>query len=175
MGPPGSGKSVQAKLIEEDSNVRWLSTGVLLRKNSSKEQKERMEKGELLGDIEVEDLLDKAIQEVSNGTRILIDGFPRRESQVHWFRGYTKAARRNLEAIIVISVPEDEVVKRLLSRGRTDDKEEIIRKRYSEYMEEILPVLNHMLNPGTKLIEIDGTQEVKEIHDQIKDELKGII
>lgn len=175
VGAPGSGKSVQAKLIQEESNVEWLSMGDLLRQNTSDEQKERMERGDLLDDLEVEDILDEAIQNVSNGTRILIDGFPRRESQVHWFRGYTKAARRNLEAIILIAVPEDEVVERLAERGRSDDKEEIVRKRYRLYEEEILPVLDHMVGRGTKIYKVDGSQAVEAIHEQLMTDLKGII
>ena len=71
-------------LIEEEANVKWLSTGVLLREKASAEQQDRMEKGDLLEDAEVEDILHEAISEVSNGTRILIDGFPRRDSQIQW-------------------------------------------------------------------------------------------
>lgn len=175
VGPPGSGKSVQAQLIQDESNVEWLSMGELLRNNTSEDQKERMERGELLDDVEVEDILHRAIYEVSNGTRILIDGFPRRESQVHWFRGYTKAARRNLEAIIHLQVPVDEVVKRLVSRGRTDDKEDIVRKRYALYQEEIVPVIEHMMGSKTKLIEVDGMNDIDTIHAFLMSELKGII
>ena len=127
VGAPGSGKSAQAKLVEDESNVKWLSMGELLRHNTSDEQRERMERGDLLDDGEVEDILADAIHEVSNGTRILIDGFPRRDSQVHWFRGFTRAARRNLEAIVHIEVSEDEVVRRLTERGRQDDDQDIVR------------------------------------------------
>ena len=174
-GPAGSGKSVQAELIEKEANVKWLSTGVLLREKASEEQKERMEQGELLDDAEVEDILHNAISDVSNGSRILIDGFPRRESQIQWFRGYIKAARRDLEAIIHIIVPVDVVVRRLVERGRTDDKEDIVRHRYKLYEQEILPMLEEMEERGTRIINVDGNREVEEIHQDIMQALKGII
>lgn len=175
VGAPGSGKSVQAELIQKEANVKWLSMGGLLRDNTTEDQKERMEQGELLDDTEVEDILADAINDVSNGTRILIDGFPRRDSQVHWFRGFTKAARRNLEAIVHIIVPEEEVVARLTQRGRLDDKEEIIRKRYQQYEEEILPMLEHMEQRGTRIIEVQGNKSIEELHQEIMASLKGTI
>lgn len=175
VGAPGSGKSAQAELIEEEANVKWLSTGVLLREKASEDQKERMEQGELLDDAEVEDILHEAVSEVSNGTRILIDGFPRRESQVQWFRGYIKAARRDLEAIVHVIVPEDVVVERLSSRGRADDNEETVRARYKLYETEILPMLDHMAQRGTRIINVDGNRPVDEIHEEIMSALKGTI
>jgi adenylate kinase len=175
VGAPGSGKSVQAELIQNEANVKWLSMGELLRNNTTEDQRERMEQGDLLDDAEVEDILANAINQVSNGTRILIDGFPRRDSQVHWFRGFTKAARRDLEAIIHIKVPVEEVVSRLVQRGRLDDKEEIVRKRYKLYEDEILPMLKHMENRGTRIIEIDGMRSVDEIHKELMQKLKGTI
>lgn len=175
VGAPGSGKSVQAEMIEKEANVKWLSTGVLLRDKASPEQKRRLEQGDLLDDAEVEDILADAISEVSNGTRILIDGFPRRESQVHWFRGYAKAANRDLEAIIHIKVPIEVVVERLLNRGRADDKEAVVRKRYQMYEEEILPLVRHMQDRGTRVIEIDGDRSADEIHKDIMTQLKGKI
>ncbi len=175
VGAPGSGKSVQAERIQDEANVKWLSTGMLLREKADDTQKTRMEKGELLEDGEVEDILHAAIQEVSNGTRILIDGFPRRDSQVQWFRGYTKAARRDLEAIIHIVVPEEVVVDRLVDRGRADDKEDIVRSRYGLYEKEILPMLEHMAGRGTRIINVDGNRPEDEVHTDIMAALKGTI
>ena len=174
-GPAGSGKSVQAELIQKEANVAWLSIGVLLREKANPAQKERMEQGVLLDDVEVEDILHEAISEVSNGTRMLIDGFPRRDSQVQWFRGYTKAARRDLEAIIHITVPVDVVVERLAERGRADDKEETVRARYKLYEDEILPMLDQMADRGTRIIEVDGNRGENEVHEYIMTALKGII
>lgn len=175
VGAPGAGKSVQAQLIEDEANVKWLSTGQLLRDHQGEKEKEEMEQGVLVDDAAVEDVLANAIEGVSNGTRILIDGFPRNDSQVHWFRGYTKAARRDLEAIIHIKVPIDEVVERLLERGRADDKEDVIRSRYKMYEEEILPMVDHLSGRGTRVIEIDGNQDVEQIHQEIMSALKGTI
>ena len=174
-GPAGSGKSLQAELIQNEANVKWLSTGVLLREKANDEQKERMEHGELLADDEVEDILHTAISEVSNGTRILIDGFPRRDTQVQWFRGYIKAARRDLETILHIQVPVDEVVERLVKRGRTDDKEEVVRSRYEQYERDILPMIENMRARGVRVLDIDGSRTPEVIHDEIMKGLKGII
>lgn len=177
VGPPGAGKSVQAQMIEDEANVRWLSTGVLLRDHlaAHKAERDAMEQGHLVSDDVVEDVLHKAIDEVSNGTRILIDGFPRSDSQVHWFRGYTKAARRDLEAIIHIRLPLEEAIKRLTARGRKDDDEKVIRLRYKQYEQQILPMLDHMAERGTRIIEINGVAEVEDIHKQIMKALKGVI
>ncbi len=175
VGAPGAGKSVQSQLMQDEANIIWLSMGELLRHNTSKAQKERMEQGDLLNDAEVEDILADAISGVSNGTRILIDGFPRRTSQVNWFRGFIKGARRGLEAIVHIKVPLETVIERLEQRGRSDDKVEVIRKRYGMYENEILPIVDHMKERGTRVIDIDGDRDIDSVHKEIMDSLKGTI
>ena len=175
VGPPGAGKSVQAQLLEREANVSWLSMGKVLRENLSGELKEHMDKGELVDDDVVQDFFDKAVQAVPNGTRIVIDGFPRRKSQVEWFLGYVKGARRNVEACIHLVVPEDEVQARLKERGRQDDQAEVVHDRYEIYKNELTPVLEVYREKGVPIYDINGHQSIEAVHETIMTQLKGTI
>lgn len=174
-GPPGAGKSVQARMIEEASSAVWLSAGHLLREKMTGEFAEKMNHGQLIDDTVVEDILAEAIFDVPNGTRIILDGFPRRDSQVAWFRGYLKGAHRNLQAVIHLKVSREECVRRLATRGRADDDESVVNDRYTKYEEEIIPMIEHLESKDMTIIEIDGERDIETIHKDIMDSLKGIL
>lgn len=172
MGPPGAGKSVQAELLEKEGKVLWLSAGKILRENGSAEVKKKLADGKLVDDKVIEGYLAKIIDDAPLKPRILLDGYPRRESQVHWLVNHVNYLERDINKIIHIHLPVEESVERLMKRGRTDDKPEIIKRRYIQYIEDVMPIIEAFKSHDIPMVEIDGTQTVEEIHEELSENVK---
>ncbi len=167
VGPPGAGKSVQAKLLEEQDKVQWFSMGKILREHLPGEVEDIMRNGKLVDDRVTFEALGRAMNEAALKPVILLDGFPRRTSQIDWLVKYLGGHSRRLTKIIHIVVPELEVLSRLRKRGRLDDDDITIRARYAQYLEEVLPVLETFAKKNVPIHEIDGDDSVEGIHKQI--------
>ncbi len=174
-GPPGAGKSVQAKKLESAGNVKWLSVGSILRDNLSEDFKEMMMRGELVPDEVVQDTLVEAVAKIPVSTRIVLDGFPRRQSQIDWFQDYLASSERNLEGVIHLYIPEDIAVARLEARGRMDDDVQTIHQRYLQYKNEIVPMLDELSASGTTVHVVNGTDAIELVHENIVSEIKHLI
>ena len=166
-GPPGAGKTLQAKKLAEKYDVIWMSMGQLLRDTVDEEVKEIMNQGKLLDDDMVQSVLAEAINQVGPETIILLDGFPRRESQVEWFLGHIQQVKRELKGALHIIIDLETSIERLEARGRMDDEASIITRRYKQYQSEIVPMLHHLQHVGVKIHNIDGNQSIDDVHGQI--------
>ncbi len=102
----------------------------------------------------------------------ILDGFPRTVAQAEAFDSFLKENNDSLDAFISLSVPEEELIKRILSRGegRSDDTEEKVKTRLKVYRQETKPVLEHYQKQD-KVQEIDGMGSIEEIFERIKDAL----
>jgi len=172
MGPPGAGKSVQAELLEKEGKVTWLSTGKILREHSTPEIKKKMLSGEIVEDSITEKYLMQIVDKAPLTPRILLDGFPRTKSQVHWLVDYADSKNRSINKIIHLHLPVEESIDRLMKRGRQDDTPEIIKKRYVQYTEDVTPLIEAFKSHNVPLVEIDGTQSVEEIHQELSENVK---
>lgn len=123
LGAPGSGKGSQCKWITKDYNVPHISTGDIFRKNIAegtelgKKAKEYMDKGALVPDELVIDLLKARLEEadcVEHG--FLLDGFPRTLSQAEALAEYLDAKGITLDKVINIDVPDEEIMNRAINR-----------------------------------------------------------
>ena len=107
----------------------------------------------------------------------LLDGYPRTLSQVEELDGMIKFTGHELDAVLVLTVDQDEIVERLLQRaqveGRTDDTEDVIRRRQEVYTEETEPLIEIYRDRGI-LIEIDGMGEVDDVTQRVFDALDVI-
>lgn len=173
-GPPGAGKSVQAGLLQDGYNITWLSMGQLLRDNMTDEIKANLEKGILIDDDTVNSILKQAIDQVPPENRVLLDGFPRKQSQLDWYLNYIETQNRNVEMVVSIVLTKEEAVNRLNLRGRMDDNAKTIEHRYDLYDTEVIPLLKE-LGAHFPLSEVDGMGTVEEIHERIVKALDGII
>lgn len=174
FGPPGAGKSVQAKLLHEAGKVQWLSAGKLLRERIEtlpESMKKNMSKGKLVDDNLVSKTLEAALSKTNDKPEILIDGFPRRDSQVQWLKDYLKSSGRTITKIIHLKLPQQVAIQRLQGRGRLDDDEETVRHRYVQYEEEVLRVLEAFSGEGVSIHEVDGDDTVENIHQQVLSEV----
>ncbi|KAJ1269797.1 hypothetical protein BS78_06G005000 [Paspalum vaginatum] len=171
LGGPGSGKGTQCTKIASDFGFAHLSAGDLLRHEIASGS----EKGELILDIIKEgrivpseitvELIRKAM-EMSNAKRVLIDGFPRCEENRIAFE---RIVGTEPDIVIFFDCPEDEMVKRLLSRnqGRVDDNIETIKKRLKVFENLNIPVIDYYSSRG-KIHKIKATGTEDEIFDAVR-------
>lgn len=166
-GVAGSGKSVQGRLLTNNYGYIWVSTGEMLRKFSTAQQKEQMLKGVLLSDKEMIKVIDKAISKMDLSKQLVLDGFPRTIAQSDWLLGQVKKGKLTITAVINLKASEKAVLNRLLQRGRADDSKEAIKQRFSEYRKITLPILDHMKKAGIDVYNVDAEQDPGHVHSAI--------
>lgn len=177
FGPPGAGKGTQsAKLIEKYGLVH-ISTGDLFRKHLGegtelgKLARSYMDAGNLVPDSVVIDMVDDKIKEVGDVKGIIFDGFPRTVAQAEALDELMNKNDQPISGMLALSVPNDELVSRLLDRGktsgRTDDQDiNKINNRLKVYNDETLPVADYYKGQG-KYEAIDGVGDINAIFDKL--------
>ncbi len=166
IGPQGSGKSTQADFLSQYLGVPKISTGDIFRKLSeqdskdAKKVKEILLAGKLVDDEITAEIVKNKLQESDVQNGFIMDGYPRTVEQLKIFNP-------DFSKVIYLNVPKEEVVKRLLLRGRADDTEELISKRLELYYLQTQPLLDYYQEQG-KLVEISGMGDVNQIQDEIK-------
>jgi adenylate kinase len=169
FGPPGSGKSVQGQLLVDKNGWQWLSTGDLFRNSKDPEVLKRMSTGELIDDALTNKVLDAAIKGSDRNRPIVLDGYPRNLDQVDWLVEYLPSQGRTIECVILFQVPRQELVNRLVGRGRVEDSPAVINRRLDIYQEKTSPVVDHYRENGVPIISVDGTGPVSEVHERIQE------
>lgn len=173
FGPPGVGKGTQAEKLSNDFKVPQVSTGEMLRNAISKntvlgqQAKEYVEKGELVPDNLVLEIVEDRIlqQDCKNG--FILDGFPRTINQAQKLTDLVKKYKFKKFKCIEISVPDKKILDRLKSRGRGDDQIETIKKRLSVYQIQTYPVKEYY-NKVNLFYKIDGDNSINEVYENLK-------
>ena len=162
-------------MIAARHDWEWLSTGQLLRDSNDSAIIQILKSGDLVSDGVTYDVFHKAIQDAKNDgfSNIIIDGFPRTKDQAKWLSKYMDMHSEKIDLVIVLEVPESEIMKRLDKRGRMEDNPETIAKRMTIYRQKMYPVLGIFAEQGVRIVHIDGTGTVGEIHDRIQTELEA--
>ncbi len=176
IGPQGSGKGTQGKVLAEKLGYFYWEMGAILREEAKKDTpfgrkvKALIDSGHLLEDNELFRILNTELPEIIKHKRIMFDGVPRRVGQgvylIHYLQqnGYTQFGT------VHIDVPKEESVKRLLERAhhefRTDDTPEKITYRLDLYDKETKPVLKFLEGIGD-MHTIDGVGDIQEITERI--------
>ncbi len=178
FGPPGAGKGTQSKKLLEKYNLMYISTGDILRAEIASgsplglEAKDIIEKGGLVSDELVVKIIEKKLTNLEDKRGILFDGFPRTVVQSYILDGLLLKLDTQLDMMIALKVPEEELIRRLLERakisGRKDDTLEVIKVRLKEYRDKTRPVADYYRERG-KYFEIDGVGEIDEIFQKIVD------
>jgi adenylate kinase len=136
---PGAGKGTQAKLLVERLLLAYIGTGEILRDAikrqtpMGKEVEPLMKAGRLVPDHIVNDVVAELLRASNRPEEFVTDGYPRTYAQTVSFDALLRLEYLNLTAVINLTIDDDEVVSRMLSRGRADDKEETIRRRLKEF------------------------------------------
>lgn len=172
MGPPGSGKGTQAARIAEKRGMAHISTGDMLRAaiaegtELGQRVKAVLDRGDLVSDDLMLELVKKRLEQPDAQQGFLLDGFPRTVAQADALVEALEGDR-DLDAIVLMLVPEEELVRRALGRGRPDDTEETIRHRLKVYEQQTKPVLA-ALEGRVPRRDVDGIGSVEEITERIE-------
>jgi len=180
MGPPGAGKGTQATVIADRLGVPAISTGDIFRTNVSEgtplglEAKRYIDAGDYVPDEVTNAMVRDRIAEEDAKDGFLLDGYPRTVAQVDELDRMLSESGTSVDAVIALTVDEDQLVARLLNRaqteGRTDDTEEVIRHRQQLYAGQTAPLLAAYADRGL-LIEVNGMGEVDEVSARVFAEL----
>lgn len=175
VGPPGAGKGTQAVELSERLGVPHISTGELFRAHVNeqsplgKEAKRYLDSGELVPDSVTNEMVRERLGAHDAKTGFLLDGFPRNTAQADVLSGILAEGGVALDAVIQLQVSEDELVERLLARGRSDDTEDVIRRRQQVYESETAPLLEYY---SDRLITVSGIGSVDEVAARVTDALR---
>jgi adenylate kinase len=162
LGPPGAGKGTQAVKVAERRGLLHLSTGDLLRAEVAggselgKEAEAVMARGELVSDALVLAIVRGRLSSHQGGW--LLDGFPRNLTQAEALDGLLAELNQQIELVVLLEVDDAVLIQRLLSRGRADDNEEVIRNRLEVYRQQTAPLIEHYRSQGLlQAVEAAGT------------------
>jgi adenylate kinase len=166
-GVAGAGKSMQGKMFADEHGYAWISTGEIFRVLVTGKRRQEMLEGKLLSDEEVINILDTVLNLIATDQEFVLDGFPRTIPQADWLLDQVHKGRLQLTAVVNLDASEDVVRERLMARGRQDDTEEAIAKRFDEYRSVTMPILEHFKKEGVDVHNIDAAQEPRTVHDAI--------
>lgn len=176
IGPQGSGKGTQAKVLAKKLNFFYWEMGGILRDVAAgdtelgKKVKNLIDSGVLLTDENLYEVVDNRLGEIAHDVGVIFDGIPRRVAQALHLMEFLKKQGRKDFATLFVNLPREESIARLLKRAeiekRADDTREKIEFRLQQYEQETLPVLDY-LKKQTRFFEIDGTPSIEEVENKI--------
>ena len=176
FGPPGVGKGTQAEILAEKLNLEHISTGAILRQAVSegtdlgKKAKIIMDKGNLVPDEIMNGIVKETLSKILKSGFIL-DGFPRTVEQAAALSQIFSELKMNNIIVINLKASEDEIIERLLKRGRTDDTKDTIMNRLKVYFESTKPVKDFYEKKGV-VIDVEGMGEISDINRVILEKIK---
>lgn len=178
FGPPGAGKGTQSQLLTEKYSLAYISTGEILRKEIAAETilgikaKTRIERGELVDDEIIVQVIEGFIEANSKVRGVLFDGFPRTYVQAYILEGMLQRLNSKLSCMISLEVPKDELRNRMLERaktsGRADDTKKVIENRLKEYELKTAPVAKYYKERGL-FNAVSGTGDIDTIFSNINE------
>jgi len=174
LGPPGAGKGTQAEVLGRQLGIPAISTGEMLREAvaAGSELGRRVESimtsGALVDDATMAEVVRERLAKADAARGFLLDGYPRTLPQAETLAGILGESGRGLDAVLLVDVPEEELVRRTLARGRADDKAGVIRERLRVYREKTAPLIGYYRERGL-LREIDGNRPIGEVTARLLD------
>ena len=183
FGPPGSGKGTQSEKIIEKYGLVHISTGEILRKeiqedsNLGKIAKSFIDKGELVPDQTIIEMLEKKLESLNNIKGVIFDGFPRTVDQAVALKEMLEKHGENVDIMLNLEVDRQELIDRLLKRGqisgRSDDNLETIEKRIRVYEKQTFPVIDFYKNEGT-YTPIRGVGDIDAIFRRVSEAIDAV-
>lgn len=182
FGAPGSGKGTQSARLIDHYGLYHISTGELLRDHIArgtelgKTADAYISKGNLIPDSLMIDILDDELERNAKNARgVIFDGFPRTIPQAKALKELLAKRGTELHGVIGLEVPEDELMERLINRGketgRADDNPETIKNRLNVYHSQTEPLRDHYVGEGLYM-PINGQGVVDEIFHKIAEEIE---
>jgi adenylate kinase len=208
LGPPGAGKGTQAERLQSELPLAYVATGDILRQavadgtELGRQAKEYMDRGELVPDDVIIGVILERMGE-GNGGGVLLDGFPRTVAQAEALDAALAERARDLSAVLLIDVPEEDLVRRISGRRvcenghvyhvehnppekegvcdadgtelsqREDDREDTVRKRLEVYREQTAPLIDYY-DDRNLLHRFDGTRTPDEVQGSLLEAISGL-
>lgn len=176
FGPPGSGKGTQSIKIAEKYNLAHISTGDIFRRNIKEKTelgikvKSVIERGELVPDELLIDILDDAMSKVTGKDGYVFDGFPRTCQQARDMDVLLSTKKESVSIVLALDVNDEEIIGRLLKRaelqGRKDDTKEVIENRLDIYNKQTQPLIK-FYREQNKFTSVNGIGGVEDICNSI--------
>lgn len=199
LGPQGSGKGTQARLLVEKYKFFYFESGGFLRETASKNEELRksLAAGQLVPDSEMASYVESYLDEKGQYDNIIFDGFPRTLTQYKTLKNWLEDKNVKIDLVIILKIDRQTTIKRLSSRRidlqsgkiynlitdppptgvdqtklvqREDDKPDAIEKRLAWYDSLVLPLIDVLRNE-TKVIEINGERSIEEIQKDLITEI----
>lgn len=181
LGAPGSGKGTQTDSIINRYGVSTVATGDLLRAEVAagselgQRAKPYMDTGDLVPFDIVLGMIEKRVNALAKENKgFMMDGFPRDLAQAEALDKMLAKINQPLDLVLFFEVDYEEIIKRLLSRGRADDNEDTIRNRLRVYEEKTAPLIDYYTRKGL-LRKIKGTGTIEAIGQRIQAVLDEIV
>ena len=185
FGKPGSGKGTQANFLKEKYSLYHISTGDLFRKNISNktklgiEAKSYLDSGDLVPDSVTIKMLENEVLQNKKVKGYIFDGFPRTLAQAKSLDTFLDSINLKINATIALDVDENELITRLLNRGKTtnrsDDQDlEKIQNRFNEYNNKTSILIDFYDKQG-KFYSVDGKGSVDDITIRLFDLVESLI
>ena len=168
LGPPGSGKGTQGLELAQNLQIPHISTGEILRSAIAaatplgQKAQAYMERGELVPDDLILDLIEERLQESDAQKGWILDGFPRNVPQAIFLDELLAKLHQDGGQVVYLQVPDQVLMERLLQRGRADDNEATIRRRLEVYNEQTRPLIDYYQKKGN-LHAINGDRTPAEV------------
>ena len=177
LGPPGSGKGTQAKMLSKKIDFQHISVGDLLRENISNNTKlgklatTYVDSGELVPDDLIIELVNSSVQSLQNNkdsqfSGMILDGFPRTINQASSLDAKISDLGTRIKSAIYLDILDEKIINRLQARGRNDDKPHLIRNRLNVYRDQTEPLLGYY-NEKKLLDSINGDQKIEDVNSSI--------
>jgi len=184
IAPPGAGKGTQGAIIAAHFDIPHIATGALLRDHVARQTElgrvveERLDRGELVPDGIVLDMVRQAVVEAKEaGGGYVLDGVPRNMAQARALYGICRELDMTANVALHLQVAEDELIRRLLARAalehRSDDIEDVIRRRLDLYRTLTLPIVDWYAERGI-LVSVDAMRPVQRVGRQILTALEAM-
>jgi adenylate kinase len=180
IGAPGAGKGTQAGLLAERFGITHISSGDLLRQHVHDQTalgrtiKSYLDRGDLVPDAVVMDMLRKPVVAAAEAGGYVLDGFPRTVEQAKASFPTAQALGVEVQAAVHLDVPREELVRRLLARRRgSDDTEAIIDRRLQVYLDKTVPLLEYYADREW-MFAVNGAQPAEAVHEDLVAGLKRL-
>jgi len=180
IGAPGAGKGTQAGRLAERFGITHISSGDLLRQHvkdqtsTGQKIKAYVDAGDLVPTAVVMDMLRKPVVAAAESGGYVLDGFPRTVDQAKAAFEVASALDVEVQGAVHLDVPDEELIRRLLARGRgSDDTEEVIAHRLQVYRDKTIPLLEYYAGREW-MFAVDGTRSPDQVHQDIVTRLRKL-
>lgn len=183
FGAPGSGKGTQSELMIEKYGLDYISTGNVLREaikagnELGKTAKEYIDKGQLVPDELIIQLIAKFLDDNKHSKGVIFDGFPRTIPQAKALKDLLTERGIDISILLDLQVEDDELIDRLLERGkisgRSDDNLDTIKSRLDVYHTQTAPLATYYISEG-KHVAIKGIGSIEDITQRIDEAIQKV-